>query len=64
MSRSACRVFVAVIVLISPLLFIGGRAGAQEAKPGVHRTPDERFANLDGFPFEPHYIEIDGLRMH
>ncbi len=63
-SRSACRVFVAVIVLISPLLFIGGRAGAQEVQPGVHRTPDERFANLDGFPFEPHYIEIDGLRMH
>jgi haloalkane dehalogenase len=30
----------------------------------VHRTPDERFANLPGYPFEPHYAEIDGLRMH
>ena len=29
------------------------------------RTPDERFANLSGYPFEPNYIEIgDGLRMH
>ncbi|MEM7351017.1 MAG: haloalkane dehalogenase [Acidobacteriota bacterium] len=33
------------------------------------RTPDERFANLPGYPFEPHYVEIpdgDGgtLRMH
>jgi haloalkane dehalogenase len=28
------------------------------------RTPDERFANLPGYPFAPHYVEIDGLRMH
>ena len=35
----------------------------------VLRTPDDRFANLPGYPFEPHYVEIpdgDGgtLRMH
>lgn len=30
----------------------------------VFRTPDERFASLPGFPFEPHYAEQDGLRMH
>jgi haloalkane dehalogenase len=28
------------------------------------RTPDERFANLSGYPFVPHYVEVDGLRMH
>lgn len=28
------------------------------------RTPDERFANLPDFPFEPNYVELDGLRMH
>jgi haloalkane dehalogenase len=33
------------------------------------RTPDERFENLDGYPFEPHYLDVtdpDGgrLRMH
>lgn len=28
------------------------------------RTPDERFANLTGYPFRPHYVELDGLRMH
>ncbi len=28
------------------------------------RTPDERFANLPDFPFEPHYVEINGLRVH
>jgi haloalkane dehalogenase len=30
----------------------------------VYRTPDERFAGLPGFPFAPHYVEQDGLRMH
>ena len=28
------------------------------------RTPDERFANLAGYPFAPHYAEIMGMRMH
>jgi haloalkane dehalogenase len=28
------------------------------------RTPDERFAGLPGWGFDPHYIEQDGLRMH
>lgn len=30
----------------------------------VLRTEDARFANLPDFPFAPHYIDIDGLRMH
>ena len=30
----------------------------------VLRTPDERFAGLPGYDFDPNYIEIDGLRMH
>jgi haloalkane dehalogenase len=28
------------------------------------RTPDERFADLPDFAFEPHYADVDGLRMH
>ncbi|NWJ46814.1 MAG: haloalkane dehalogenase [Chloroflexi bacterium] len=28
------------------------------------RTPDERFENLPGYPFAPHYVEVGGLRMH
>jgi haloalkane dehalogenase len=28
------------------------------------RTPDARFRDLPGFPFQPHYVEIDGLRQH
>lgn len=30
----------------------------------VLRTPDECFTNLPDFPFEPHYLEVDGLRVH
>ena len=30
----------------------------------VLRTPDERFENLPGYSFEPHYVDVDGLRMH
>ena len=29
----------------------------------VFRTPDERFDGLPDFPFEPHYREVDGLRL-
>lgn len=28
------------------------------------RTPDERFASLPGYPYQPHYVEVNGLRMH
>jgi haloalkane dehalogenase len=30
----------------------------------VFRTPDERFEGLPGYDFEPHYTELDGLRLH
>src|SRR3989304_4543835 len=30
----------------------------------VIRTPDGPFAALPGYAFEPHYVEIDGMRMH
>ena len=28
------------------------------------RTPDQRFADLPGFPYAPHYLEWRGLRAH
>ncbi len=30
----------------------------------AYRTPDDRFEGLSGYPFVPHYLEQDGLRMH
>jgi haloalkane dehalogenase len=29
--------------------------------PGIIRTPDERFENLEDYNFKPNYIEINGL---
>lgn len=28
------------------------------------RTPDDRFKGLPDYPFEPHYLTVDGLRIH
>ena len=28
------------------------------------RTPDDRFANVPGHRFAPHYVEVEGLRIH
>ncbi len=30
----------------------------------ILRTPDERFADIADFPYEPRYVDLDGLRMH
>ena len=30
----------------------------------VIRTPEERFKDLPDFPFQPHYLNMDGLRIH
>ena len=30
----------------------------------VLRTPDERFAELPGWPYAPRYAEVDGIRIH
>lgn len=30
----------------------------------VLRTPDERFADLPGWPYAPRYADLEGLRMH
>jgi pimeloyl-ACP methyl ester carboxylesterase len=37
-----------------------------KSKNGIEyvQTPAERFQNLEGYPFQPNYIEIDGLKMH
>jgi haloalkane dehalogenase len=30
----------------------------------VFRTPDERFEDLPGYPYEPNYVDVGGLRLH
>jgi haloalkane dehalogenase len=44
---------------------VAERAGVRPTWPkgAVLRTPEDRFANLPGFTYEPHYVEIEGLRI-
>ncbi|MHC4192155.1 MAG: haloalkane dehalogenase [Planctomycetota bacterium] len=53
-------------VELSPALASNTLSG--EIRPGVFRTPDERFENLKDYPFAPHYLEVNSkvgkLRMH
>jgi haloalkane dehalogenase len=47
---------------VASLLYI---AACGSDRPGeIIRTPDQRFANLSGFDYQPHYIEIRQLRIH
>jgi haloalkane dehalogenase len=41
--------------------FAGVKPGWPEGT--VLRTPEERFADLPGFPYEAKYVEVEGLRM-
>lgn len=52
------------IVAVMAVMTICAVASTEEIRPGVFRTPDERFENLPGYDFEPHYIETNGYRMH
>lgn len=53
-----------VLGLVALAGALGGSNNAEEIRPGVLRTPDERFETLPGFDFEPHYQDIDGYRVH
>lgn len=55
-SLSLCTVLLANLLV--------NTSWAQEIRPGVLRTPDSRFENLSGYNFEPHYVTIDGYRIH
>jgi hypothetical protein len=51
--------------ILFPVLVAASLACGSGGEPGeIVRTPDERFADLAGWSFEPRYEEIDGLRIH
>ena len=54
MQTLVTSLFAACVVLLSQ-----AEAGAQSMPR--HRTPDARFAGLKGYPYAPHYAEINGL---
>ncbi len=44
---------------------VAQHAGVKGTWPegSVLRTPEERFADLPGFPYTPNYVDVEGLRM-
>lgn len=52
------------IMLLAMAGLIPGAGVAEEVRPGVYRTPDERFENLPGYDFTPHYKDLQGYRIH
>ncbi len=59
--RPAVRAALLACLAACPVLVAGPE---KEKAPMVLRTPDERFADLPGFPYAPHYAEVRGMRMH
>ena len=55
---------VVAVLVLSPLVF--AEDARIKLKNGLEalRTPDERFESLPDFPYEPHYADVAGLRMH
>lgn len=45
-------------------LFLSSSTFAEEISPGVYRTPDSRFANLEDYPFQANYLQIGKYRVH
>lgn len=37
---------------------------AEEISPGIYRTPDSRFAQLEDYPFKSNYLQIGDYRIH
>ncbi len=61
------RFFLLLLVVVAALI-IGGvfvlQAPTAWAPGEVARTPDDRFENLEGYPFTPNYVDALGYRVH
>ena len=56
--------FLAKTLLIFSFSILSPFFISEEIREGVLRTPDDRFENLKDYPFQPNYMNIDGLRIH
>ncbi len=45
-------------------LAFGALAQAEQVGPGVLRTPDARFENLENWPYAPNYRQVGDIRLH
>lgn len=60
--------FFLILVLALAALIAGAvvalQAPTEWTAGDVIQTPDERFENLEGYPFAPHYVDARGYRVH
>ncbi len=64
--RSRLRALLAVVSGIGSLAAGPGASAQPQPEIPTLRTPEERFAALPGYPFEPRYVTVEpfALRMH
>lgn len=55
---------VVLIVVVSVVAVVSMQASEKWTVGEVIRTPDNAFANLEDYPFEPHYVDSLGYRIH
>jgi haloalkane dehalogenase len=53
-----------IVLIVAVVSVIALQAPTSWKSAESIRTPDERFANLSDYPFEPNYVEIEGYRVH
>lgn len=56
--------FLQRILLSTAVIMIMTTSNGDEIKPGVMRTPDDRFDELPGYHFDPNYVDVAGYRVH
>ncbi|MEY4785794.1 MAG: haloalkane dehalogenase 1, partial [Pseudomonadota bacterium] len=64
MRKLAVGVVLAAVLAGCASPKVAADAAALPLRAETLRTPDERFANLQGWSFKPHYAEIADYRMH
>lgn len=52
------------LLLLLLVTLMSSYGNAEEISAGVLRTPDAHFESLKDYPFEPNYMEVNGLRVH
>lgn len=56
-------VFTILTIWKTVILFIWNLFFRRKSE-GPLRTPEDRFSSISGYPFTPHYLEIEGYRVH
>ncbi len=58
--RTSAFLSIALVLTVAPVSAqrLSPIANPNEVRPGVLRTPDARFENLEDYPFEPHYVDL------